>query len=115
MTPRTIPDSTISALSELLVRVARDEPSANGEGRARVGLEVRAALRALCDDARTHGVRAEQLVIAIKQGWSSLHGDHPRTRSAGPMSCSTAWSPSASTNISPHPIVEGALVVACSV
>ena len=31
-----------------------------------------------------HRVRVEQLVIAIKQGWSSLHSDNPRARSAGP-------------------------------
>lgn len=33
---------------------------------------LRAALRLLCDDARTRGVRVEQLVVAIKQAWSSL-------------------------------------------
>ncbi|MDQ2765930.1 MAG: hypothetical protein M3Y30_02130 [Gemmatimonadota bacterium] len=85
MTPRTIPESTIAALRELLVCMVRDEPSA-AEGRARAGAEVRRALRTLCDDAHTHGVRVEQLVIAIKQGWSSLHSDHPRTRAAGPDS-----------------------------
>jgi hypothetical protein len=84
LTPRTIPESTISALRELLVRMVRDEPQANAEGLARAGDEVRRALRDLCDNARENRVRVEQLVIAIKQGWSSLHSDHPRTRSAGP-------------------------------
>ncbi|HEV7704691.1 MAG TPA: hypothetical protein VGO46_10380 [Gemmatimonadaceae bacterium] len=84
MTPRTIPESTIAALRELLVHMVRDEPSADSEGRARAGDEVRRALRTLCEDARAHRVRVEQLVIAIKQGWSSLHSDHPRARSAGP-------------------------------
>ena len=28
--------------------------------------------------------KVEQLVIAIKQGWISLHSEHPRARSAGP-------------------------------
>lgn len=84
MTPRTIPESTIAALGELLVHMVRDEPSADSEGRARAGDEVRRAMRRLCDDARAHRVRVEQLVIAIKQGWSSLHSDHPRSRSAGP-------------------------------
>jgi hypothetical protein len=84
VTPRTIPESTITALGELLVHMVRDEPGADSEGRARAGTEVRRALRALCADARSHRIRVEQLVIAIKQGWSSLHSDHPRTRSAGP-------------------------------
>jgi hypothetical protein len=84
LTPRTIPESTITALRELLVHMVRDEPSADSEGRTRAGDEVRHALRALCEDARTNEVRVEQLVIAIKQGWSSLHSEHPRARSAGP-------------------------------
>jgi hypothetical protein len=33
---------------------------------------LRRALRLLCDDARRRGVRAEQLVVAIKQAWGSL-------------------------------------------
>ncbi|HLB08359.1 MAG TPA: hypothetical protein VK617_02425 [Gemmatimonadaceae bacterium] len=84
MTPRTIPPSTIAALRELLVRMVRDEPQVNEEGVFRADGEVRLALRDLCDDARTNHVRVEQLVIAIKQGWSSLHSEHPRPRAAGP-------------------------------
>jgi len=84
LTPRTIPESTIAALRKLFVQMVRDEPKTDSEGRARAGDEVRRALRALCDDARSHDVRVEQLVIAIKQGWSSLHSEHPRTRAAGP-------------------------------
>ena len=84
MTPRTIPGSTIAALRELLVRMFHDETQAREEGAARGGAEVRRALVELCEDARAHGVRVEQIVIAIKQGWSDLHGDHPRTRTAGP-------------------------------
>ena len=84
LTPRTIPESTIAALRELFVRMVRDEPGADSEGRPRAGDEVRRALRTLCEDARANEIRVEQLVIAIKQGWSSLHSDHPRTRSAGP-------------------------------
>jgi len=84
LTPRTIPESTIAALRELLVHMVRDEPNADSEGRARAGDEVRHALRALCEDARAHGVRVEQIVIAIKQGWSSLHSERPRPRAAGP-------------------------------
>ena len=84
VTPRTIPASTIAALSELLVRMMRDESSENADATVNAGAEVRGALRALCDDARAHRVRVEQLLIAIKQGWASLHNDHPRARSAGP-------------------------------
>ncbi|MBA2683748.1 MAG: hypothetical protein H0U66_04600 [Gemmatimonadaceae bacterium] len=84
MNSRTIPESTISALSELLVRMVNDEPPTTAEGAMRAGNEVRRALRGLCDDARGNGVRVEQVVIAIKQGWSSLHSDHPRSRSVGP-------------------------------
>jgi hypothetical protein len=84
LTPRTIPESTIAALRELLLRMLRDEPQPNAEGTAHAGDEVRGALRELCDDARRNHVRVEQLVIAIKQGWTSLHSDHPRARSAGP-------------------------------
>ena len=82
MTPRTIPESTIAALKELLVRMVNDEAGGGGENVARA--DVRAALRTLCDDARAHRVRVEQIVIAIKQGWSSLHSDHPRVRADGP-------------------------------
>lgn len=84
MTPRAIPESTIAALGELLVSMVRDEPLANEEGLVRAGNEVRRALRYLCEDAHRNRVRVEQLVIAIKQGWSDLHNDHPRARSAGP-------------------------------
>lgn len=84
MTPRTIPESTIAALGELLVRMFGEEPQANEAGVVRVGIGVRRALRELCDDAHRNRVRVEQLVIAIKQGWSDLHSDHPRTRSVGP-------------------------------
>ena len=84
MTPRTIPHSTIAALRELLLRMAHDEAQANEDGAPRTLSDVRAALRGLCDDARDHDVRAEQLVIAIKEGWSALQGDHPRTRAEGP-------------------------------
>jgi hypothetical protein len=84
LTPRTIPASTIAALRELLVCMVRDEPQANEDGVIRAGDEVRRALRDLCWDARTSHVRVEQLVIAIKQGWSSLHSEHPRARAAGP-------------------------------
>jgi hypothetical protein len=84
LTPRTIPASTIAALRELLVRMVRDEPQANEESIFRAEGEVRSALRDLCLDARTNRVRVEQLVIAIKQGWSSLHSEHPRTRASGP-------------------------------
>ena len=79
----SIPDSTISALRELFLRMIRTE-SMRADGTARAGDDVRDALRVLCADARLHAVRAEQLVIAIKQGWSSLHQEHPRPRVAGP-------------------------------
>ena len=84
MTPRTIPESTIASLGELLVHMVRDELERNAEGVVRAGDDVRRALRALCDDARVNHVRVEQLVIAIKQGWASLHSDRPRARSDGP-------------------------------
>ena len=84
MTARTIPESTITALRSLFVRMMRDEPDADRKESARVSEEVRNALRDLCDDARDNGVRVEQLVIAIKQGWSTLHGEHARTRAVGP-------------------------------
>jgi hypothetical protein len=84
VTPRTIPATTIAALSELLVRMMHDEAGGDAEAGVKAGAEVRHALRALCDDARAHQVRVEQIVIAIKQGWSSLHSDHPRVRSDGP-------------------------------
>jgi hypothetical protein len=84
LTPRTIPESTIAALRELFVHMMRDEPKTDSEGRARASDDARRALRTLCDDARAHGVRVEQLVIAIKQGWVSLHSEQPRPRAAGP-------------------------------
>lgn len=79
-----IPESTIAALRELLLRMLRDEPPTNAEGKPRTGDETRDAMRELCDDARRNQVRVEQLVIAIKQGWTSLHTERPRARSAGP-------------------------------
>jgi hypothetical protein len=84
LTPRTIPESTIAALRELLLRMMRDESQPEAEGMAHAGVNARAALRELCDDAHRNHVRVEQLVIAIKQGWSSLHSERPRARSAGP-------------------------------
>jgi hypothetical protein len=82
--PGTIPESTVAALRELLLRMLRDEPPTNTEASPRAGDDVRRALRELCDDARRNQIRVEQLVIAIKQGWLSLHTEHPRVRSAGP-------------------------------
>jgi hypothetical protein len=84
LTPRTIPASTIAALRELLLRMLRDEPPAGSEGKTRASDETRDALRALCADAHDSHVRVEQLVIAIKQGWLSLHSDRPRVRADGP-------------------------------
>lgn len=78
-----IPDSTIAALRELFLRMIRTE-SMRADDSMRSGDDVRDALRALCADARRSNVRAEQLVIAIKQGWSSLHQERPRPRVAGP-------------------------------
>ena len=84
MIPRTIPESTIAALGELLVCMFGEVPQASEEGLVRAGELVRRALRDLCEDAHLNRRRVEQLVIAIKQGWSDLHSDHPRTRSVGP-------------------------------
>ena len=82
LTPRTIPESTIAALRELLLRMTREEPQTGGASHA--SDELRGALRELCDDARRNEVRVEQIVIAIKQGWTTLHSENPRARSAGP-------------------------------
>jgi hypothetical protein len=82
--PRTIPESTIAALRELLLRMLREEPPPDSEAPVQPGDEIRGALRDLCDDAHRNHVRVEQLMIAIKQGWLSLHSEHPRVRSAGP-------------------------------
>jgi hypothetical protein len=84
LTARTIPESTIAALRELLLHMIRVEPESDAEGVAHADENVRGALRNLCDDARRNHVRVEQLVIAIKQGWSLLHSERPRARSAGP-------------------------------
>lgn len=64
--------------------MVRDEPQTAAVGSSRADDDVRGALRELCDDAHGNHVRVEQLVIAIKQGWSSLHSERPRARSAGP-------------------------------
>lgn len=79
----SIPDSTIAALRELFLRMIRTE-SMRADGGARADDDARDALRVLCADARRHDVRAEQLVIAIKRGWSSLHQERSRPRTAGP-------------------------------
>lgn len=84
MIPRTIPESTITALRELLLRMLREEAPANAEGSPAAGNGIREALRELCDNAHHNQVRVEQLVIAIKQGWLSLHSERPRVRSEGP-------------------------------
>jgi hypothetical protein len=84
LTPHIIPESTIAALRELLLRMLHDEPPPNSEEAGHAGEDVRGALRDLCDEAHRNHVRVEQLVIAIKQGWTSLHSEHPRARSAGP-------------------------------
>jgi len=82
--PGTIPESSVVALRLLVLRLLRDEPPTNAESLPHAGNGVRDALRELCDDARRNQVRGEQLVIAIKQGWLSLHIERPRVRSAGP-------------------------------
>jgi hypothetical protein len=84
LTPRTIPESTIASLRELLVRMMREAPQSGAGGAGRASDELRGALRDLCDDARRNEVRVEQIVIAIKQGWTSLHSENPRARSEGP-------------------------------
>jgi hypothetical protein len=56
------------ALGEQLRRSVYDEPVSTPR--------MRRALRLLCEDARRRGVRAEQLVVMIKQAWASL----PETR-----------------------------------
>lgn len=84
MSARAIPESTIAALRELLLLMLRDEPQSAAETSMHTSEEARDALRDLCDDARRNQVRVEQLVIAIKQGWISLHSERPRARSAGP-------------------------------
>lgn len=80
---RTIPGSTISGLRELFVRMIRTERMRADDATV-TGDDLRDSLARLCTDARRHDVRAEQLVIAIKQGWSSLHQERPRPRAAGP-------------------------------
>lgn len=79
---RNIPDSTISALRELFLRMLHAEMM-QAEN-PRTGRGLRQALAILCADARSNDVRAEQLVIAIKQGWASLRQERPRPRTAGP-------------------------------
>ena len=56
------------ALGGQLRRSVYDEPISTPQ--------MRRALRLLCEDARRRGVRAEQLVVVIKQAWASL----PETR-----------------------------------
>lgn len=79
----SIPASTIAALRELFLRMIRTEIR-RADGVARAGEDIRDILRDLCADAREHDVRAEQLVIAIKRGWASLHEERPRPRAIGP-------------------------------
>jgi hypothetical protein len=78
-----IPDSTISALRELFLRMIRAEMM-EAQGAAQAGDDLQQALTILCADARDNNVRAEQLVIAIKRGWASLHQERQRPRAAGP-------------------------------
>ncbi len=64
--------------------MSRDEALPGGERQPLGSGEVRDGVRELCEDAHRNDVRVEQLVIAIKEGWISLHGDRPRSRSDGP-------------------------------
>ncbi|MGH7622592.1 MAG: hypothetical protein ACREMU_09665, partial [Gemmatimonadaceae bacterium] len=80
---RTIPDSTISALRELFLRMIRTEMM-RADDAPRASDDLLDSIALLCADARRHDVRAEQLVIAIKRGWASLHQERQRPRAAGP-------------------------------
>ena len=47
-------------------------PSPNGE--------LRRAMRLLCDDARRRGLRAEQVIVLVKEAWASLPEVHALPR-----------------------------------
>lgn len=77
--------STTHRLRTSLEVVFRDTHLQNADAPASARRELRAALRRVCVDARRSGIRAEQLLVLIKDVWSgipagisrvtALHGD----------------------------------------
>ena len=62
---------TSQALSASAVSAVRCAIQAHLDGRVRPE-GMRAALRALCAEGRRRGLRAEQVVVALKGAWASL-------------------------------------------
>ncbi len=64
---RSAPTSAFSQAAVAALRCglqAQLRPSPNGE--------IRRAMRLLCDDAHRRGLRAEQVIVLLKEAWGSL-------------------------------------------
>lgn len=64
-----------------LEMVFQDAQLQNADASANAHRELRAALRRVCTDARHSGLRAEQLLVLIKDVWSGIPAGISRVRS----------------------------------
>lgn len=69
-TPPRLADETLASVRDALARAL--------EGDAPPGDDLRIALRAMAHEARAQGMRAEQILLALKALWSAL----PQVRGA---------------------------------
>jgi hypothetical protein len=65
--------STAPELSSAVTSALRGGLRPRGAGDAcPAEREVRVALRAVCDDARRRGLRAEQVIVSLKEAWAAI-------------------------------------------
>jgi hypothetical protein len=60
----------------------RDVRAQSADAAAEQSREIRSALREICADARRSGLRAEQLLVLIKEVWSTMPASISRVQSA---------------------------------
>jgi hypothetical protein len=73
--------NTNRRLRDSLEMVFQDAYLQNADASASAHRELRAALRRVCTDARHSGLRAEQLLVLIKDVWSGIPAGISRVRS----------------------------------
>jgi hypothetical protein len=73
--------NTNHRLRTSLEMVFQDAQLQNADASASAHRELRAALRQVCTDARHSGLRAEQLLVLIKDVWSGIPAGISRVRS----------------------------------
>jgi hypothetical protein len=75
------PGNANRRLRTSLEMVFQDSQLHNADASASAHRELRAALRQVCTDARRSGLRAEQLLVLIKDVWSGMPAGISRVKS----------------------------------